>query len=339
MPLAAAKEVEADMEKTQEEVTAAAKALNDAIAALRKSVVTVAFADLDRELAAAEAAVAGATEIGEEAGKCPQAVVDALQAVITEAKNMDRAAVNQEAVDAMAAKFAQAVATFNTALVESTGISAVIAEANELLEEAETGFKLGNYPTSAVNGLNEAIQKALLVAENSESTQAELLAAVADLKAAMEAFKAQVIPAHDLTDIKAAIAEAEAFIAENGNDDVMLSIALDAAKDIVANPNDYTKSEVTKAHETLVKALELARQNSGIEGVAAEGLNVTANGGKLIVSGLNGKAIVAVYTLDGRMVVCEEVAEAIWSIDLSAGKYAVAVQAEGISVSRVVFVK
>lgn len=336
--LAAATAAEADMTKTQDEVNACTKALNDAMTDLRKSVVSVKFANLDRELAAAEAALAGVTAVGDGEGKCPQSVFDAFKAVITEAKAIDRAAINQAGVDAMVAKLGEAIVTFNTAVVAGTGINDVIAAATALLDGAEQGFKPGNYPASAIEGLRSAIAAAQATVGAEGTTQADLLAAVAALKAAMEDFKTQAVPAHDLTDIKAAIAEAEKFIAETGMDDFLLSMALDEAREVVANSDQYTKSEVKKAQENLEKALDFARQTAGIAAVGADSLSVRVEGGRIIVDGIAGKAIVAVYTVDGRMVLRAEAAAAC-ELSLSAGKYIVAVSAEGVSMTRVVIVK
>ena len=48
-----------------------------------------------------------------------------------------------------------------------------------------------------------------------------MIAAVASLKDAIETFKGAVIPAHDLTDINALIASAEAFVAAGCDDDLV----------------------------------------------------------------------------------------------------------------------
>lgn len=337
--LANAIEAEADMTKTQQEIDACTKALTDAMSNLNKVIVKIKFADLDRELAAAQAALNSVTEIGSEEGKCPQAVIDALNAVINEAKAVDRAAINQASVDALAAKLAQATAKFNTDLVASTGISATIVDAQALVNGAKTGFKPGNYPASAVADLSMAIQNALLVAENTTATQAQLIAAVKALKAAMEDFKTQVIPALDLTLINQTIAEAEAFIAEHGNADYVLAIALQEAKDIVADADNHTKSEIAKAQENLAKALKFARETEGVEDVSGENLAIRANIGNVIVEGLPSKANIAVYTIDGRMVAYAETFESTYSVALAAGKYVVVVKSETFSVCKLVIVK
>ncbi|MDE6135748.1 MAG: T9SS type A sorting domain-containing protein, partial [Muribaculaceae bacterium] len=78
--------------------------------------------------------------------------------------------------------------------------------------------------------------------------------------------------------------------------------------------------------------------SSGIDGVTAEGAAIVIAEGKVIVAGIAGEFTVAVYTVDGRLVVLTN-AEATAEISLAAGKYVVAVQGEGVALSRVVLVK
>ena len=309
------------------------------MAALRKSVVSVKFTDLDSAIAKAEAAIAGATVVGPGEGQCPQAVVDALNSVLTEAKAIDRAAINQASVDTQVEALNSAIATFTEELIANTGLEQAIANAQDILDNATQGFKPGNYPVSAINGLTEAIAAANATAENAESTQADLIAALDTLKAAVETFKAQAVPAHDLSGINAAIAEAEDFIAESGVQDFGLEMALADAKNIVADADNHTKSEIEKARTALIKALEYARENAGIDSIASGKLNAYTNANGIVVEGISGKTIVAVYTLDGRTVTIAETYGPSCSIDLSAGKYVVAIRTANATESNIIIVK
>ncbi len=325
------------MAKTQEEIDACTKALNEAMTALRKSVVTVKFTELDSAIAKAEAALAGATVIGSGEGQCPQAVVDALNSALAEAKAIDRAAINQASVNTQAETLNSAIAKFTEDLIASTGLVQTIADAQEILDNATQGFKPGNYPVSAINGLSEAIAAANGTVDNAESTQADLIAAVETLKAAVESFKAQAIPAHDLSGINAAIAEA--FIAESGVQDFGLEMALADAKDIVADADNHTKAEIEKARTALIKALEYARENAGIDSIASGRLNAYTNANGIVVEGISGKTIVAVYTLDGRTVTIAETYGPSCSVELSAGKYVVAIRTANVTESNIMIVK
>lgn len=336
--LAAAKAADTDMSMTQEEVTAAAAALTEAMKALDKARVTIDFKTFDAALAAAKAALAGATVVGDEEGACPQAVYDALKNEIDKAEAINRAAISQADVDAAAAALAEETSTFSAKLHESAGLDAVITTAKELVDDAEEGLTPGCYPVSAISGLNEAIAAAEAVNADAAATQAQLLDAVRALNEAMISFKAQQIPANDLTEINATIAEAETFIAETGCDDFVLSSALDYAKDVVANADNYTKAQVKKANDELREALDYAKE-AGIYAVAAEGIVIRTAAGEVIVEGVSAAARVVIYSVDGR-VIADGLAEGgVYTKALSAGAYVVTVSAEGTAVSRTVIVK
>ncbi len=337
--LAAAQEIEADMTKTQEEVDAATKALTDAMAALKKAKVTIKFTALDAAITAAKAAVASATEIGSGENQCPQAVVDALQAIITEAEGIDRAAINQADVDALATKLTEGTATFRTALVESTGLAKSIADAQAVADAAVAGEKPGNYPSSAIDNLKAAIAAATAVMNNAAATQAELIAAAKTLDEAVVAFKTLEIGELDLDALNELIAEVEAWIAQTGSTDYALKLALDEAKDLVANATEHSQADVVKATSKLKKAFEDAKKNAGLNEVTAAGLTFTSINGQLTVAGLRGEVTVMIFATDGRMIARAETADAEYTVSLVAGQYVVALQADGFATSRVVIVK
>lgn len=331
--LATAIDVEADMTKTQDDVNTAATNLNKARTALDSSKVKIAFTTLDANIAKAETAVAGVTEIGQGEGKCPQAAVDNINAVISEAKAIDRAAIAQADVDQLSAKLAEALITFNAIVKENSGIDAAIAKANETLEDVTIGFKPGNYPASAVADLQNAIANAQAVANNADATQGEMIAATKALNDAIEAFKAEAVPANDLTALNAAIAAAEAAIA-NGLDDMNVILALAFAKEAAEAPNEYTQSEI----DQLASDLELALTVAGVDTVtSAKGIAI--NGGVLTVTGIEGEYAVAVYTTDGRLVSAAKACGEAVQINLANGYYVIAISAADGNVTTTVRVK
>ena len=191
----------------------------------------------------------------------------------------------------------------------------------------------------ALDKLEALLPQLVLPFREKQLREAELIAAVANLKAAIETFKAQVIAPNDLTSINALIAEAEEFIKANGNDDFVLALALEDAKAIVADADNHTKTEIAKAEKDLRTALEYARENVGVAGVVAEGFSIKVAVGNLVVEGLAGNCVIAVYTLDGRMIAFNETSESTFTLALGSGKYAVAVQGEGFKATQVVIVK
>lgn len=337
--LTAAKEAEADMSKTQEEINACTNALNDAMVALDRNKVVISFTALDAAIEAADQALAKAVVIGSEPGQCPQSVVDALKNVIDAAKAIDRAAINQTNVDAKVTELNEAVVTFRTELVNSTGITAAITSAQAVLAGATEGFKPGNYPASATAALSAAIAAAQEIASNDEAAQADLIQAVQALNQAVETFKATVIPPHDLTEIKALIAEAEAFIAETKTDDFTLNMMLAEAREIVADADNHTKSEIQTACDNLRKALDFAKQSSGVSGFEAQGVSIESKNGALVVSGLRGECTVMVFNMDGRLMSNVRTVGSEYSVSLAAGCYVVAIQGEGYAARKVIVVK
>lgn len=338
--LTAAKEADADMTKTQDEVTACTKALNDAMKALKDSEVVIAFTDLDAALAIAEPALASVTVIGDAEGQCPQSVVDALKAVVDEAKAINRAAISQASVDAMVEKLDAAVVTFKTALVASTGLQTAIDAAQAQLDATVEGFKPGNYPVTVRTQFRKAIEAAQAVINATEISQADLLAAVEALKVAVTKFESGVIAPNDLTELNAAIAEADEFISKHGDDFTTLTIALAKAKAVVANPNDYAKSDVTKILDDLKKALKAAQLTVGIQDAKLTSLTIYNVDGVLFIEGLDGKCQISVYTVNGKSVSSVETSENVYSTSVpGAGTYIVTVKGENIVGSRVVVIK
>lgn len=340
--LTAADEANTDLSKVQAEVDACTKALNDAMKALQGSKVVISFTELDASLAIAEPAVASVTVIGDGDGQCPQSVIDALQSVIDETKAINRKAIAQTDVNALAEKLDGAIATFKTALIASTGLQVLIDKAQAQLDASVEGFKPGNYPVTARSQFRKSIGETQAVIDAEEVSQAGLLAAVETLKAAIAKFESAVIAANDLTELNTAISEVDAFVVQHGDGFTTLNLALSKAKAVVGNPDNYTKSEVTKILEELRKALKAAQSSVGIRDTRLASLVVYDMDGVLYVEGLEGdrKCCISVYTVGGVLVLSAETAENTYSTPvMGSGKYILTVKGEKIAGSRVVIVK
>lgn len=336
--LANAVAVEADMTKTQEEVNAATKSLNDARTALDGSKITIVFTALDATIEKAEATAASVTEIGDEEGKCPQSVVDTFNSVLTEAKGIDRAAIVQADVDTMNIKLTEAIDTFKVAVKESTGIIAAIDSAREVLDEAVVGFKPGNYPKSAVAGLQNAIAVAEEAEAAEELSQANLIAAVKELNEAVDAFKAEVILDNDLAELERLISIAESAVASGLNDN-NVKLALLLAKDGVANPNDYTQSEIDALAEDLKLALQYAGVDTDSLRSIAAGARISLNGAGISIDGIDGEYSVTAYAADGRVVASAQACDGAVNMHLASGCYIVVVRGENVNIASTVLVK
>ena len=338
--LTAAKEADTDLSKTQAEVDACTKALNDALKALKDAKIVIVFTNLDAALVIAEPALASVTIIGEGEGQCPQSVIDALKTVIDGVKAIDRKAISQADVDTRTGELNAAVATFKTALVASTGLQALIDKAQAQLDASVEGFKPGNYPVTARSQYRKAIEAARAAIDVVEVSQADLLAAVEALKAAIAKFESAVIAPNDLTELNAAIAETDAFIAAHGDGFTALNVALAKAKAVVENPDNYAKSDVTKILQDLQKALKAAQTSVGIRDTRLTSLTMYDVDGTLFIEGLDGKCRISVYATGGKMVSSVETVENIYSVSaLNAGTYVVTIQGDNITGSRVVVIK
>ncbi len=337
--LANAKAAEADKSSSQSLLDQLTGLLNQAMGDLRSSKVTINFADLDKAITYAKERVAGVTVIGDEEGACPQSEINTINAAIAQAEAIDRTAVNQTSVDEETATLDRATELFYQAVLSATGVNAAIQEGIDLLMEAQVGFRPGQYPQSAIDALQNAIEAAKAVAENMEATQAELINAAKSVRDAMTVFEGQVIPEHDLTEMIALIKEADDFIAETNNTDYTLKVALDKAKQIVTTPNDYTGSEVKTAQTNLRKALDFAKANSGINGITLGGVCVEFRGTEMVVKNLPAGARVMVYALDGRLMADLEGNDAEMSVTLQAAAYVVAVANGADSFTKKVVVK
>lgn len=336
--LKAAQAALTNLELTQEEIDEITATLNSAMTTLTASKVVINFAALDERLALAKSFIESVTVVGDGEGQCPQSVVDALQAAVTGAEEIDRAAVSQATVDDLVESINTAIETFRADLIESTGLAALIEEAQAMHDDAEEGLKPGNYPSTARIQLQNAIDAATEVLSSETSTQADLLASVEALKAAMEKFEGETIPAHDLTELNALIAECEAFIAEYSSNSI-LDAALADAKALVENPDNYTASELKDVTETLEDALEYSKKLVGVAAVELSQLTVTSNGGVLRVAGLDGEATVNVYSMNGTLVGTVVTVENEYTFDLVPGTYVLTVVDNNCNGSRVVIVK
>ncbi len=322
--LTAAEAALADKTKTQEEIDAAAKALNTAVADLKKAKVVIDFKALDDALAVAEPILAATTVVGEGEGAIAQAKFDAFKAEINAAKAIDRAAINQADVTAKAEALATATTAFRADVLAASGLQNAIDDAAALTEKATTGLKPGNYPVTAVSALNKAIEAARTVLNDATAGQKAMIDAVAALKAAVEKFNGSVIAPNDVTALTALVKEVEEAIAA-GKTSPLLTAALAEAKDVLANPDNYTAEEV----EEVTENLQMAYRMAGVNGILVGGLAIGANDGCIVVNGIEGETFIAVYTLSGNSVVNVNAVENFRSERLAAGTYIVCVAANG----------
>lgn len=209
-----------------------------------------------------------------------------------------------------------------------------VAKAKATLKNAKRGEKPGQWSEEACNALQAVITPAATL---TGATQEQVDAKVTEVNDAVNTFNQSANPSHDLTKINALIAEAEAYIAENNVENASLNAALEAAKNIVADSDNYTPTEVQTAHDNLSNILNSV--TTGVNSIATEDVTILTGKGNIMISGLEGACTIMVSGIDGRMISNVRTADAEYSISLATGCYVVAVQAEGFATSRVVMVK
>lgn len=153
------------------------------------------------------------TPAGNSVGQVPQAAKDTLQTAVDAAEAVKNdAGAYQKAVNDADAALKAAVSVFNDSILSDSGIdkaalSQAIADAQTVIGNATVGTAFGNYPQSAKDALQAAIDAAVAVKTNS-ADQDEVNQAITDLNTAVDTFKASVIGA-DKTKLKAAVEEAQ----------------------------------------------------------------------------------------------------------------------------------
>ncbi|CAI6086564.1 S-layer homology domain-containing protein [Cohnella sp. JJ-181] len=187
----AAGEVKADTQATQAEINGAAASLLDAIDAFKNAVVHIDLAQLNAALdeasGLAATAVAGSAE-----GQYPQGAIDALNEAIEAAGEVKAdTQATQAQIDSAETTLLDAIDAFKDDVVhiDLAQLNAALDEASGLADAAVAGSEEGQYPQSAIDALNEAVEAAGEVKADTQATQAEIDGAAASLLDAIDAFK------------------------------------------------------------------------------------------------------------------------------------------------------
>ena len=157
-------------------------------------------------------------------------------------------------------------------LVNITELSAKIAEAEAILENAEEGIEVGQYPQGSKEILQTQINAAKAIFGKTDATQIEVNTAAVNLNTAAEEFAAKIIVITDKTALQAAITQAAAY---NASDWSILSwgavqTALTAANTINENTN-ATQAEINSAITVLEDALNvLTTDRTALQAAIAE---------------------------------------------------------------------
>ncbi|MFC3799061.1 S-layer homology domain-containing protein [Cohnella sp. GCM10012308] len=183
--------VMADIGATQSEIDSAAFTLREAIDAFNDTVVHIDLTQLDAAIADASD-LADAAVVGDAEGQYPQCVIDALNDAIEAASALrNDVAATQAGIDNAESTLQDAIDAFNDAVVhiDLTQLDAAIAEASNLADTAVVGTLEGQYPQSAIDALNDAIEAAEEAKAKVGVTQSEIDSATGALQDAITAFQ------------------------------------------------------------------------------------------------------------------------------------------------------
>ncbi|MDI4649884.1 S-layer homology domain-containing protein [Cohnella hashimotonis] len=205
----AAEAVKADIGATQTAIDGAAFTLREVIDTFKNAVVHINLTQLNAAIAAASG-YAGAAVAGGAEGQYPQSAIDALNDAIEASIALrNDAAATQAGIDSAESTLQDAIDTFNNAVVhiDLAQLDAAIADASNLADAAAVGDAEGQYPQSAIDALNDAIETSIALRDDPAATQAGIDSAESTLQDAIDTFNNAVVHI-DLTQLDAAIADA-----------------------------------------------------------------------------------------------------------------------------------
>lgn len=290
-------------------------------------------------------AVYDGLSIGEFNGQTPKDAADALAAAIKDAK-----AVYETAPEHAQSDINSQISALNTAVetckgqmvvVDFTALDSVAAVLSELVETTvNVGDAQGQCPTVVFEEAKSALADAMDV-DRVAISQVDVDGVVEATSAAVDKF---AVALKDASGLQALIdASYEVYDKLNSS---MVSIvekakfrkAIETAEVVMATPV-ATQQQLTDAYNELKAIFDKYDEiyTTDIDAVDSETLDIAVSDGRISLSGLPQDAVVAVYSLDGRMV-ARESGENV-SVSLPAGKYVVRVMAEGKAVSRVVMLR
>lgn len=257
--LEAAKEVQADANASQEDLDAAMSSLIKAFGNLEYGVQKL---HLETAIEAAEAILASAGDY-EGGAKALEEAVNAAKAVLADAK------ATQSEVDEAAYAVLDELAKLAKD-ADLSSLESLVKAASELLD--------GNYTSSSLNALKDAIEKAQEVIGNADREEGETgdaYAAIVDaifnlqMKGNKAALKAMIDKADEI------LQSSDSYVASS----IQGLSAVTANAKSVYNNEDAVQSQVNKAVETLTKQVAQARMVGDVNG---DGTVSTADGTTLL---------------------------------------------------------
>lgn len=286
---------------------------------------------LNVSLTVANSFIETTTVIGSESGQCPETVFNALLTA-KEAAIAFPLGLNQAGVDAKVIEFNAAIETFKSALLSSTGLPGLIESALTLYNNAVEGTLPGQYAVGSKATFYPAIEVAQQAKIKQPLVQSELILATQALQSALDIFNAAKSPDVDVRDLVDAIAAAKEFLQAYPEDQRTDVRALVQAAEALLASSTKTQEEVDDMTNRLITAL------TGIDDILNDQVKVLVGNFNLYVRNLPELCMVAVYDLQGQLVV-ERRADKEINIALKGGAYIVSIQGNHVNKRLVVVIR
>ena len=252
---------------SQSEIDAANSALIAALNAFNASVIVISVDKTDLLLAIGDAhsAIKKADEnTGSESGQYPASAVASLQTAIDNALETYDNASEQSVVDAETQTLLAAIQAFlqsvNSVIIDYTELTAVVAEASDLLDTTSVGDTPGQYPLMGYMDLSRAKQDGeAMVRAQTSSTQKEVNNQVALIRELMESYRNSLILAATSVDVNGVSIYTKGFniVVENAESQEIKVYDI-TGKLVVAvagsNVSDYTEIPLMKCGVYIVKS-------------------------------------------------------------------------------------
>lgn len=225
------------------------------------------YSEFDSVLAEAKNA-ADVSKEGESNGDITIGATVILEAVIAQYQTYRETAINQGTLDIATNKISAALDTYlnSIVIIDGSSLESTITSAQTLHDNAVEGVYPEEYEVGSKAILQSVIDAALVVSNNTESTQAEINTALANLLVAINAFEDAENPPLDFTNLEAEITAAQTLhdAAVEGTaigeyavgSKATLQTEIDVAQNVVDSTDVLSQADVDAALQALQLAVE-----------------------------------------------------------------------------------
>ncbi len=305
-------------------------------------------ADIDyKEMAAsldsARMYITETTVIGNAAGQCPRAVIEALQEAVNTAADFDflqeygSVVALQTALDEAVALLNKSITVFINDLKESTQLPALIQTATEKNNLIEAGTDPGKVSQAAKDKLTAAIEVARAALDATNVSQLALLSAHDELADVYAEFLLSIIPL-DIRELEEVIEKAEDFLL--GKPSTEYTALREKLSEAIALIDKAINFETTQDEIDAMKSeLEALLPTDGIGNIYNNSLVMFISNNELVIKGILENCDIFIYNLGGQLISMESVPVGEYKKAMIQGEYIIYLQGENINKREVIVVK